>query len=115
MVFPNQDESYSKAVRVLSRGLTLIRAFCPRNRPLNNGELSVATGLTRPTVSRITATLTRMGYLDYLPNQARYRLGEAALALGFGAIGSGHQASGSGAFATLCRSRRPVGRTRNTR
>ena len=86
MVFPNQDQSHSKAVRVLSRGLTLIRAFCPRNRPMNNGELSQATGLTRPTVSRITATLTRLGYLDYLPDQARYRLGQAALALGFGAL-----------------------------
>jgi len=115
MVFPNQDESYSKAVRVLSRGLTLIRAFCPRNRPLNNGELSVATGLTRPTVSRITATLTRTGYLDYLPNQARYRLGEAALALGFGALSGQDIRLRARERLQRFADRRPVGRTRNTR
>lgn len=73
-------------VRVLSRGLTLLKAFCPRNIPLSNGDLSVATGLPRPTVSRITATLTRLGYLDYMPDKAQYRLGNAALALGFGAL-----------------------------
>jgi DNA-binding IclR family transcriptional regulator len=53
---------------------------------MTNGELADATGLPRPTVSRITATLTRLHYLDYLPDQAQYRLGEAALALGFGAL-----------------------------
>lgn len=80
--------SAAGGVRVLSRGLTLLRAFCPRNLPLTNGELAVATGLPRPTVSRITETLTRLRYLDYLPQTAQYRLGHAALALGFGALSS---------------------------
>lgn len=76
------------AVRVLARGLTLLKAFCPRNLPLTNGELASATGLPRPTVSRITETLTRLRYLDYLPDRAQYRLGHAALTLGFGALSS---------------------------
>ena len=74
------------SVRVLSRGLTLIKVLCPRNQPMTNGELAQATGLPRPTVSRLTATLTRLRYLVYLPDQAQYCLGEAALALGFGAL-----------------------------
>ena len=86
MVFPHPPPEPDNAVRVLSRGLALIKAFCPRNLPMSNGELATATRLPRPTVSRITATLTRLRYLDYLPEQAQYRLGAAALALGFGAL-----------------------------
>ena len=86
MVFPEPLYNQDHTVRVLARGLLLLKAFCPRNQPLNNGELAEATGLPRPTVSRITATLTRLRYLDYLPDRARYRLGEAAVALGFGAL-----------------------------
>lgn len=80
-IYPPPD-----AVRVLSRGLALLKAFCPRNQPRSNRELAQATGLPKPTVSRITATLTALGYLDYLEASAQYRLGHAALALGFGAL-----------------------------
>ena len=87
---PEIDAKNSSAetgvVRVLSRGLVLLKAFCPRNEPLTNSELSEATGLPRPTVSRITATLMRLGYLEYLPNKTQYRLGSAALTLGFGTL-----------------------------
>lgn len=78
-------EACGGEVRVLARGLTLLKAFCPRNTPQSNGELATATVLPKPTVSRITATLMRLGYLDYLAEEGRYRLGYAALALGFGA------------------------------
>jgi len=84
---PQKGEA-AGTVRVLSRGLTLLKVFCPRNLPLTNGELAAATGLPRPTVSRITETLTRLRYLDYLPDKAQYQLGHAALALGFGALSS---------------------------
>ena len=73
-------------VRVLARGLQLLKTFCPRNRPLSNGDLASAARLPKPTVSRITATLTRLCYLDYLPDTAQYRLGHAALSLGFGVL-----------------------------
>jgi DNA-binding IclR family transcriptional regulator len=75
-------------VRVLARGLVLLKAFSPRNEPLSNGGLAEAAGLPKATVSRITATLTRLGYLDYLPGPAQYRLGYGALALGFGVLSS---------------------------
>ena len=75
-------------VRVLSRGLVLLKAFSPRNTPMTNSELSEAAGLPRPTVSRITATLLRLGYLEYLPEKTQYRLGTSALTLGFGSLSS---------------------------
>ncbi len=82
----SDEEPAGGEVRVLARGLTLLKAFCPRNTPQSNGELATATALPKPTVSRITATLMRLGYLDYLAQEGRYRLGHAALALGFGAL-----------------------------
>jgi DNA-binding IclR family transcriptional regulator len=74
------------SVRVLARGLVLLKAFSPRNKPLSNGELAHLCGLPKATVSRITATLTRLGYLDYLSGAGQYRLGYGALALGFGVL-----------------------------
>lgn len=73
-------------MRVLARGLALLRAFRPRNAPLTNSELAVATGLPRPTVSRITATLLRLGYLEYFAERAQYRLSPSVLTLGFGVL-----------------------------
>jgi len=78
------DPAGASEVRVLARGLMLLKAFCPRNPPRTNGELAAATGLPKATVSRLTATLTRLGYLDYLSRTAQYRLAHAAMALGFG-------------------------------
>lgn len=80
------NEPEHDLVRVLSRGLVLLRAFSPRNTPMTNSELSEVAGLPRPTVSRITATLMRLGYLEYLPEKAQYKLGVAALTLGFGSL-----------------------------
>ncbi|MGV3572370.1 MAG: IclR family transcriptional regulator [Ramlibacter sp.] len=75
----------SSEVRVLARGLALLRAFEPANDWKTNAELAAATGLPKPTVSRITAKLTEAGYLLYSGERAAYRLGTSILALGFGA------------------------------
>jgi DNA-binding IclR family transcriptional regulator len=86
-VFPESSAPGPEGeVRVLARGLLLLKAFGARNVPLSNGELAQVAGLPKATVSRITATLTRLGYLDYLPGPAQYRLGYGALALGFGVL-----------------------------
>jgi len=38
--------------------------------------------LPKSTVSRLTYTLTKLGYLDYVEHRSKYRLGSASLALG---------------------------------
>lgn len=73
-------------VRVLARGLAILSAFRPRNAPLTNSDLADATRLPRPTVSRITATLLRLGYLEYFIERAQYRLAPSVLTLGFGVL-----------------------------
>ncbi|MBA2965518.1 MULTISPECIES: helix-turn-helix domain-containing protein [Ramlibacter] len=86
-VYPEgADDRSDGGVRVLARGLVLLQAFSPRNQPRSNGDLAELCALPKATVSRITATLTRLGYLDYLPGPAQYRLGYGALALGFGVL-----------------------------
>jgi IclR family transcriptional regulator, positive regulator for flagellar biogenesis len=73
-------------VRVLARGLSILRTFTPRNEWLSNQEIAAKTSLPRPTVSRLTANLTGLGYLSYATASRKYRLGTSVLALGFGAL-----------------------------
>jgi len=73
----------SSEVRVLARGLAILRAFEPANEWRTNTELSAVAGLPKPTVSRITANLTEAGYLLYSAERAAYRLSTSVLALGF--------------------------------
>lgn len=70
-------------VTALARGFELLRAFRPGDEYLGNGELSTRTGIPRPTVSRLTHTLTRLGYLRYSEYLEKYQLGVGVLALGY--------------------------------
>lgn len=70
-------------VTALARGLDVLRAFRPGGGPLGNQEIAAATGLPRPTVSRLTYTLTRLGYLVHIPRLGKYELGAPVLALGY--------------------------------
>lgn len=67
----------------LARGLEILRCFTPEEQLLGNSQLAARTGLSRPTVSRFTYTLTRLGYLRNDPASAKYMLGPAVLSLGY--------------------------------
>lgn len=82
---PASDEGQ---VRVLARGLSILRAFTPRNDWLSNQEIAAKTSLPRPTVSRLTTNLTALGYLTYSTTTGKYRLGTSVLTLGFSALAS---------------------------
>lgn len=66
----------------LRRGLELLRCFRPNDGALGNQELAQRTGLPNSSVSRLTYTLSRLGYLTYLEDIGKYRLGLAAFGLG---------------------------------
>jgi DNA-binding IclR family transcriptional regulator len=70
-------------VRVLTRGLRILKSFAPRNDWLSNSEIADIVDLPKPTVSRITAALTSMGYLTYVYATGRYRLAPPVLSLGY--------------------------------
>ena len=70
-------------VTALARGLEVLRCFKPRDRHLGNQDIAERTGLPKPTVSRLTYTLTRMGYLYHDEKLGKYQLGTSVLSLGF--------------------------------
>ncbi len=73
-------------VVALSRGLDVLRAFQPSDGLLGNQEIAARTNLPKPTVSRLTYTLTKLGYLTPVPRFEKYQLAPAAMALGYAAL-----------------------------
>lgn len=71
-------------VTALARGLAVLRCWRSGDKYLGNGEIAARTGLPKPTVSRLSHTLTQLGYLDYSPEREKYALGVGVLALGYG-------------------------------
>ena len=69
------------ANRSLERGLDVLRAFRPGTEYLTNGDLSVYLGLPKSTVSRLTQTLVRTGFLDYDSSRSAYRPAPSFLGL----------------------------------
>ena len=73
-------------VVALSRGLDVLRAFHPNDGLLGNQEIAARTKLPKPTISRLTYTLTKLGYLTPVPKFEKYQLAPSAMALGYAAL-----------------------------
>jgi DNA-binding IclR family transcriptional regulator len=69
-------------VTALARGLEVLACFRHGDRMLGNQEFARRCGLAKSTVSRLTHTLTKLGYLVYVEESAKYSLGTATLSLG---------------------------------
>lgn len=65
----------------LARGLQVLRAFTATTPLLGNREIADRCGLPKPTVSRLTYTLTLLGYLSRDTRLQKYRLGPGVLSL----------------------------------
>jgi len=76
------DDKDRLFVTALARGLAVLGAFRPGEAGLSNQELAARTSLPKSTVSRLTYTLTRLGYLAQEADSGYYRLGLSVLALG---------------------------------
>ena len=82
-VFRDDDSKDRQFVNALARGLELLRCFGPGEVYLTNAELARRSSLPKPTVSRLTHTLTTLGYLNYSESLGKYQLGAGVLALGY--------------------------------
>lgn len=69
-------------VTALARGLNILRAFKSGEERLSNQDLADRCALPKSTVTRLTYTLTKLGFLHHVTASGRYRLGLAALKLG---------------------------------
>lgn len=76
----DEDPRFNNA---LARGLAILRTFQFDQRLLGNMELAALTGLPKPTVSRLTYTLTQLGYLRYLPELGKYELAAGVVGLAY--------------------------------
>ena len=69
-------------VTALARGLDVLASFRTGDQLLGNKELAERCQLPKSTVARLTHTLTRLGYLIHVEEEAKYRLGMATFTLG---------------------------------
>lgn len=69
-------------VTALARGLSVLSCFSSGEKMLGNLDIAKRCKLPKSTVSRLTYTLTKLGYLVYVEENGKYRLGTATLALG---------------------------------
>nr|WP_297383362.1 IclR family transcriptional regulator [uncultured Roseateles sp.] len=76
---PKEDRHF---VTALARGIGVLQAFRSGEERLSNQELAERCGLPKSTVTRLTYTLTRLGFLHHLQDSGRYRLGLATLTIG---------------------------------
>jgi len=79
----NVPEESRKYVEALARGLEVLRCFNPSDHFLGNQEISKRTGLPKTTISRLTFTLTQLGYLNFSDKHNKYCLGNAVIGLGY--------------------------------
>jgi DNA-binding IclR family transcriptional regulator len=70
----------------LQKGLEVLRSLAHVNRPLGNKDLAELTGYPKATVSRITYTLTCLGYLRYVSETGKYLPGLPVLGLGYASL-----------------------------
>ena len=83
-----EHEGDRQFATTLARGLEVLRCFTPLEPMLGNKEISVHTGLPKPTVSRLTYTLTKLGYLRHNMRLGKYQLGSAVLSIGYPLLAS---------------------------
>lgn len=87
-VYSYEHEGDRQFATTLARGLEVLRCFTPLEPMLGNKEISVRTGLPKPTVSRLTYTLTKLGYLRHNMRLGKYQLGSAVLSIGYPLLAS---------------------------
>ena len=82
----DDDPKDRNFVTALARGLDVLRCFQHGEVELTNTDFAERTGLPKATVSRLTYTLVKLGYLVVDPRKGTYRLGAGVLQLGFGVL-----------------------------
>src|SRR5262245_20487141 len=75
------DDNHPQFVNAVARAFAILRCFEHGEPHLGNQEIVRRTGLPKATVSRLTFTLSRLGYLAYSASHEKYSLGTAVLAL----------------------------------
>ena len=80
---PNIDPRDPRFNIAMARGIAVLRAFELDDQFLGNADIAARTGVPKPTVSRLTYTLTELGYLTYRDELGKYELAPGVLGLAY--------------------------------
>src|SRR5690554_4061151 len=73
-------------VDALARGFAVMECLSRAQRPLGNGEIARIVGLPPSTISRLTYTLTELGYVRRSSLERTYELTPKNLTLGYSVL-----------------------------
>lgn len=77
------DDSDPRFISALARGLAILRCFELDQKLLGNVEIAEMTKLPKSTISRLTFTLTQLGYLRYRHEFGKYELAAGVVGLAY--------------------------------
>ena len=77
------DDSDPRFISALARGLAILRCFELDQKLLGNIEIAEMTKLPKSTISRLTFTLTQLGYLRYRQEFGKYELAAGVVGLAY--------------------------------
>lgn len=77
------DDDDPRFNNALARGLAILRAFHVDQQFLANTDIAERTGIPKPTVSRLTYTLTQLGYLRYRDDIGKYEVAAGVIGLAY--------------------------------
>lgn len=80
---PMEEEKDRRFVTALARGLEILDCFKFEESHLGNRQIAERTGLPKATVSRLTYTLTELGYLRYSESLGKYNFGPALINIAY--------------------------------
>ena len=76
------------SVSALKRGFAVLDCFAAARRPLGNGDIAGLTGIPRPTVTRLIATLAALGHLRPAREADKYELAAGVVRLAEAFLGA---------------------------
>lgn len=79
----NEKEKDRLFVSSLARGISVLAAFSPNRVTMSAGDLTRATGLPKSTITRLSYTLIKLGYLSFREDIGHYQLHPRILTLGY--------------------------------
>ncbi len=83
---PRTNSPATRHLAAVQRATSVLDALGAGGRDLGTGEIARATAINPSTVSRLLATLTAAGYVEYVQETGRYRLGVRVIQLAQGAL-----------------------------
>jgi len=75
------DDPTGDKVSALRRGFEVLSCIAAAGRPLANAEISQQTGIPRPTVTRLVATLAALGHVRAVQGSERFELAAGVVRL----------------------------------